>query len=447
MADVIPGTYVQLTPPDVPTHRGWLRQRAFDVACVVVYVLTMLIYGCELIGRVVSAMLCHAPTMLLKLVAWLARDLVANVTGARTPRGAPYSLVNAAQPDWTLPQQVDEVAATITFARLAYEDHEQRRSIVNALNRPHQPQLAVLSDDVLTVPGSSHHRYLHAFGVTLSPDIATSDTQVFFGQFGTSIVVAFRGTEPLNLTDWSTDFFLGLEDTKGLGKMHRGFKEALGVSARQGGVRNARSLYHAINREVERYRAAIGAENPVLLVTGHSLGAALAATFSALYMRDHPDSAVHVYPYAQPRVGNKVFCQELERLVASTPNRRYRRFVNCNDIVNRVPASLATYAYEPDVIYANGMETYYIDPSYNISRLPRGDWSEYPPLHFFSFLTKLRTRQGHDTAIRHLMRFADCAFIFPNLVNDHFPMDYKDAIVANTRRPPTVQPARPGSEE
>ena len=33
-------------------------------------------------------------------------------------------------------------------------------------------------------------------------------------------MVVFRGTEPLSLVDWSTDFMVGMEATAGLGRMH-----------------------------------------------------------------------------------------------------------------------------------------------------------------------------------------------------------------------------------
>ena len=148
------------------------------------------------------------------------------------------------------------------------------------------------------------------------------------------------------------------------------------------------SLYQALCDRVGEIQANITAATgtgagdaaPELLVTGHSLGAALAATFAAHYMRDHPAAAVRAYPYAQPRVGDAVFAQALERLVASSPRRVFRRFINNNDIVTRVPASLLGYRHEPVEPLPGGCEAILIGWDDKLYRLPRGYWSEHPPL-------------------------------------------------------------------
>jgi len=141
------------------------------------------------------------------------------------------------------------------------------------------------------------------------------------------------------------------------------------------------SLYARIVAAIDKHQRAGNGIDQTVFVTGHSLGAGLAATFSALYMRDNPQAVVRTYPFAQPRIGDVECARALEQLVAAHRNRVYRRFVNNNDIVNRVPGCLTGYRFETDGPFlANGCETYYIDKDFRISRLPRGYWSEQPPL-------------------------------------------------------------------
>lgn len=62
------------------------------------------------------------------------------------------------------------------------------------------------------------------------------NTQVFVfterAQDAKAIVVAWRGTEPFNAMDWSTDFDFSWYNFKNMGNVHVGFLEALGLADR-----------------------------------------------------------------------------------------------------------------------------------------------------------------------------------------------------------------------
>ncbi|URE19032.1 Lipase (class 3) [Musa troglodytarum] len=139
------------------------------------------------------------------------------------------------------------------------------------------------------------------------------------------IVVAFRGTEPFDAVQWCADFDFSWYEIPNVGKVHGGFMKELGLQKKLG-----EKL-----REVLRHK-----EKAKFLVTGHSLGGALAILFPsilALHGEDWLLSRLEgVYTFGQPRVGDLKFGEFVEQHL-DKPKKRYFRYVYCNDIVPRVP--------------------------------------------------------------------------------------------------------------
>ncbi|KAL5992843.1 hypothetical protein ACLOJK_013762 [Asimina triloba] len=159
------------------------------------------------------------------------------------------------------------------------------------------------------------------------------------------IVISFRGTESFDADDWVTDFDFSFLELLGMGRVHAGFMKALGLQKRNGwpkeigeGGNRPKFAYYAIR---ERLRDVLEKnENAKFMVTGHSLGGALAVLFPAIL-------AVHdevrmlermegLYTFGQPRVGDENFGQFLMDHF-NKHGVKYFRFVYCNDIVPRVP--------------------------------------------------------------------------------------------------------------
>ncbi|ONI33581.1 hypothetical protein PRUPE_1G434100 [Prunus persica] len=187
--------------------------------------------------------------------------------------------------------------------------------------------------------------------------LGRDSTQAFLFQDTTSdpnlIVVAFRGTEPFDADEWSTDFDISWCEFSGVGKAHSGFMKALGMQpnytwplelkTEQVNVDQPhRFAYYTIRKKlIDLLQENKSAK---FILTGHSLGGALAVMFVAVlamhgYEREYEllmERLEGVYTFGQPRVGDAKFGGYMKEKLQKY-GVRYMRYVYSNDLVARIP--------------------------------------------------------------------------------------------------------------
>lgn len=183
---------------------------------------------------------------------------------------------------------------------------------------------------------------------------------------GRVVIVCFRGTEPANLINWLTDLDIGPDQVRydleaGAGderyRVHAGFYR--NVRATRFAVIEV--LQQALRGEAISAGPAAPGAGPALLpmerlfLTGHSLGAAMAALMTVM-LRVKPiyapiaEKLAATYTYGQPMIGTPEFARACSRATFgghTTPlESMLFRYVYAADLVPQVPPRLSgTFAH------------------------------------------------------------------------------------------------------
>ncbi|WP_437752124.1 lipase family protein [Sorangium sp. So ce1389] len=166
------------------------------------------------------------------------------------------------------------------------------------------------------------------------------------------LILCIKGTEPGNIFNWLTDASVASQRFYALGRVHGGFARNVDVmwsvidrylaaALRGENVRDVLPGVEASPRPGPGTSPDAGAapgKLEALYITGHSLGAAMAALAAARLFTDGRYGDLRrllrgVYTFGQPMVGDAAFATRAGELLGD----RLFRFVYANDIVPRLP--------------------------------------------------------------------------------------------------------------
>ncbi|XP_057948854.1 triacylglycerol lipase OBL1-like [Malania oleifera] len=255
-----------------------------------------------------------------------------------------------------------------------------------------------------------------------------------------TIIVSFRGTRPFDAYEWCSDFDISWYEIPGVGRVHAGFMEALGMQKKGGLPKELEQekkqlpvAYYFLRKELKELLQE--KEGAKFVVTGHSLGGALAILFPAILAVHKEEWLLErlegVYTFGQPRVGDEQFALFVTGKLKEY-GVKYNRYVYCNDMVPRLPAddSALLFKHFGTCLYFNSLyqgkicETApnrnYFSPLALISMILNAVW-EIIRSFFISIILGPNYREGW------FLRFYRMSGLLIPGLPDHAPQDYDNS--------------------
>ena len=162
-------------------------------------------------------------------------------------------------------------------------------------------------------PGAAvKHIAINDWGLDRCEFIDIDDTQLFVASTADAIIVSFRGSE--SVSDWLGNLKVTSQE-RAMGSVHRGFSIA----------------FDAVKLKLQSVVSSLDPGTRQVVLTGHSLGGALATIAAADFVDLFP--SLVAYTFGQPRLAKSDFQSSFD----SKYQDRFFRFVNERDIVTRVP--------------------------------------------------------------------------------------------------------------
>ncbi|MCT0213676.1 MULTISPECIES: lipase family protein [unclassified Synechococcus] len=205
---------------------------------------------------------------------------------------------------WGRPRQPPEAAAAVSAPFSLASLSRESFSWDTALSLALACQLAY-------EPAATVQARALEWGFSSCEPISDGPAQCFVAGSEDLVLVSFRGTE--SVADWLSNLKLLSTDSGRFGPVHAGFLEQ----------------FRALQQEIEAILRS--APDRRLVITGHSLGGAIAVLAAASWVGELPLHALHTF--GQPMAGKAAFASFVQRQFEA----RYFRHVNGADVVSRVP--------------------------------------------------------------------------------------------------------------
>ena len=173
------------------------------------------------------------------------------------------------------------------------------------------------------------------------------------------LVIAFRGSE--SCTDWLVNML----------RYRRRFHCIKGALVHAGFLMQHMAMW---DQTIKHLSSCMDRYNDIL-VTGHSLGGALATLFAARISCLYPELSVSCYTFGTPRVGNLKFVEGIHMLT----NLSILRVNNANDVATWAP--FCGFMHTPEVIQipVNNVSWYNVRARHSIVRMNEKFIDNKPP--------------------------------------------------------------------
>jgi pimeloyl-ACP methyl ester carboxylesterase len=279
---------------------------------------TTVSFSREVLPRELSANGSVTLTVPLQVTVSLGEPMIIQPQGLATGAGA------ALRPVELRPAELPEAVAQFSIEALASTEFRWSAALSLAL-----------ASKLAYSPPALVESTCQSWGLATCSFIEAAETQCFVASTPAVALLSFRGTESVG--DWLADLNMA-HTRRPYGVVHRGF-------------------YHAfVDVQVQIEQALRALPGRRLIVTGHSLGGAVATIAAAEWLNTGAFDVASVYTYGQPRVGSSAWQQLLDSKLGD----RFARFVNDDDIVPRVPPGFAhagkLYHFDADGDLENPLE-------------------------------------------------------------------------------------------
>jgi len=214
-------------------------------------------------------------------------------------------------------------------------------------------------------------------------------------------IIAFAGTDPLNLLNWVSDFYLGHPKAD----VHEGFSDA------------AAAVWPEISELIED----ASRQGRRIFLTGHSLGAAIALVIADRAAQEKRLKSAEIFVYGAPRVGRADFVARYNANFGSTTY----RFVHGRDIVPSVPPAELGFHHVGRYLSCGSGEKFDLTL---MGALPDTDEPSMGQDLFTGVAARLRNLAGSPSRASRFDTLGDLTEILAPSIGDHLPDRYYGAL-------------------
>jgi triacylglycerol lipase len=258
-----------------------------------------------------------------------------------------------------------------------------------------------LPDKIQEISALWHLADVRILKQSVRSTLPLSDTRGVIATKDKALIVGFAGTDPLNLLNWVSDFYLGQPTAD----VHEGFLDA------------AAAVWPEVREAIE---ACVKEKRP-LFVTGHSLGAAIALVTADRARAEKGLETAQIFVFGSPRGGRAEFKTRYNAAFGQTTY----RLVHGRDIVATVPPSESGFHHVGRYLSCES------GAKFNPAQLRATSDSDEPSTgdgFFSSVAERFRNLFGSPSQTARVDAVGKLSILLAPSIGDHLPDRYYTAL-------------------